>query len=125
MGLLNRDGMRRTSRILRSAGSGGGPQKFLMIAAIAIPLAIGAWHWYQKSERKRAPGEGDLIVNVNTATPQELETIPGVGPTLAREIIRGRPYEKIEDLERVRGIGSYTLNEMRPYVRTEGETDKR
>lgn len=125
MGLLDRDYLRRSSRVLSSAGGGSGPQKWLMIAAIAIPLAIAGWHWYQKLDRNRAPREGDLVVNVNTATQQELETIPGVGPALAHEIIRGRPYGKIEDLERVRGIGSYTLNEMRPYVRTEGETDKR
>jgi hypothetical protein len=125
MNLPDRDSLRRSARILRSAGSGSGPQKWLMIAAVAIPLAIAGWHWYQKLDRNRAPREGALIVNVNTATQQELETIPGVGPALAREIIRGRPYDKIEDLERVRGIGSYTMNAMRPYVRTEGDTDKR
>jgi competence protein ComEA len=71
------------------------------------------------------PGEGDLIVNVNNATQAELETIPGIGPGLSRQIIAGRPYARIEDLERVRGIGRYTVNSVRPYVKVEGETERR
>jgi hypothetical protein len=31
----------------------------------------------------------------------------------------------VEDLERVRGIGHFTVNSMRPYVKVEGETEKR
>ena len=97
----------------------------LIVLAIAVPLAIGGVKLYQKYGKESAPGEGGLVVNINTATEAELEKIPGVGPSLAHEIIRGRPYEKIEDLERVRGIGQYTLNSMRPYVKVEGETAKR
>lgn len=126
MGLFNRDQLRSARRIGRVAtGAGGGAQKLLMIAVIAIPLAIGAWHLWQKYAKESAPGEGDLVVNVNLATQQELETIPGIGPALAREIIRGRPYEKVEDLERVKGIGRVTMNGMRPYVKTEGESERR
>jgi radical SAM superfamily enzyme with C-terminal helix-hairpin-helix motif len=99
--------------------------KYLMIAAIAIPLLIGAFQLYKHVRKGMTPGEGDLIINVNTATPQELETIPGVGPQLAKEIIRGRPYTRIEDLEHVRGIGSYTLNSVRPYVKVEGKSERR
>ncbi|MGD9691147.1 MAG: ComEA family DNA-binding protein [Steroidobacteraceae bacterium] len=126
MGLLDRDYMRRARKIgTVASGGGGGMQKLLMIAVIAIPLAIGAWQLYKKFDRESAPGEGGLVVNINLATQQELETIPGVGPVLAREIIRERPYEKVEDLNRVKGIGSYTINSIRPYVKVEGETGRR
>lgn len=100
-------------------------RKSLMIAAVAIPVAIGAVTLYKRVTAELTPGEGDLIVNVNTATQDELETIPGIGPLLAREIVRERPYARVEELERVRGIGSYTLNSIRPYVRVSGETQKR
>ena len=128
MGLLDRDYLRRARKIGEVAsgnGGAGGMQKLLMIAVIAIPLAIGAWQLYKKFDKESAPGEGALVVNVNLATQQELETIPGVGPVLAREIIRGRPYDKVEDLDRVKGIGSYTFNSIRPYVKVEGETGRR
>ena len=100
-------------------------QKWLGIAAIGIPLAIGAFYLYRNIRAEMTPGEGDLIVNVNMATQDELETIPGVGPVLSRQIVAGRPYERVEDLERVRGIGHYTLNSMRPFVKVEGETERR
>ena len=126
MGLFGRDNLRRVGKIGEAAsGSGGGVQKLLMIAVIAIPLAIGAWQLYKKFAKESAPGEGGLVVNVNLATQQELETIPGVGPVLAREIIRGRPYDKVEDLDRVKGIGPYTFNSVRPYVKVEGENERR
>ena len=127
MGLQDREYMRRLDD-----GSGyGGPRtgnsgsKYLMIAAIVILLAIGAFQLYKNVRREMTPGEGDLIVNVNTATFDELETIPRIGDSLAREIVRGRPYQRIEDLERVPGIGAYTLNSIRPYVKVDGETQKR
>jgi hypothetical protein len=100
-------------------------RKLLTIAAIAIPLAIGGFYLYRYIRAESTPGEGDLIVNVNNATQQELETIPGVGPVLARQITAGRPYATVEDLERVRGIGHFTMNSMRPYVKVEGSTEKR
>ena len=100
-------------------------QKFLTIAALAITLAIASFYLYRNIRAEFTPGEGDLIVNVNNATQQELETIPGIGPSLAKLIIAGRPYSRVEDLERVRGIGNYTVNSIRPYVKVEGQTEKR
>ncbi len=125
MGLRDREYMRRPGSNGGTPPSGGSGLKFLMIAAIAVPLAFGAWKLYKSVSKEMMPGEGDLVVNVNTATQQELETIPGVGPVLARDIVRGRPYQSIEELDRVKGIGTYTLNSIRPYVKVEGETDRR
>lgn len=100
-------------------------QKWLGIAAVGIPLAIGAVYLYRNIRAEMTPGEGDLIVNVNTATQDELETIPGIGPALSRQIIAGRPYARVEDLERVQGIGPYTVKSIAPYVKVTGETEKR
>jgi competence protein ComEC len=55
-------------------------------------------------------------INVNTATPTELEALPGVGPVIARRIIEGRPYGSVDDLERVKGIGKKRLEEIRSLV---------
>jgi competence protein ComEA len=48
-----------------------------------------------------------------------------MGPVLSRQIIAGRPYARIEDLERVRGIGRYTVNSIRPYIKLQGESERR
>jgi competence protein ComEA len=59
------------------------------------------------------------LVNVNTATTAELESLPGIGPVIARRIVEGRPYRSVDDLDRVKGIGPKRLAEIRPLVRAE------
>jgi competence ComEA-like helix-hairpin-helix protein len=125
MGLLDRDYMRRSPlRWGWPSWNGHGWQRYLWIAALVIGLATAGLYLYKKIRAELVPGEGDLIVNVNTATEAELETIPGIGPVLARGIIKHRLYDRLEDLERVPGIGHYMLNKIRPYVKVEGETEK-
>lgn len=55
-------------------------------------------------------------VNVNTATGEELDAIPYVSPYHAKGIIAHRPYDEVEDLDRVPGIGYRTIKRIRPYV---------
>ena len=43
-------------------------------------------------------------MNVNTADPATLETLPGVGATTVQRIIDGRPYSSLADLEKVKGL---------------------
>jgi competence protein ComEA len=54
-----------------------------------------------KAASKLAPGQR---ININTATKQEIEALPGIGPVKAQAIIEGRPYDKPEDIMKVRGI---------------------
>jgi competence protein ComEA len=56
------------------------------------------------------------LINLNTATAKELESLPGVGETIAQRIVAGRPYGAIEDLMRVKGIGQATFNKLKGLV---------
>jgi competence protein ComEA len=60
-----------------------------------------------------APG---TLVDINTATLAELDTLPGVGPSTAQRIIDGRPYGSIEDLMRVKGIGQATFDKLKERI---------
>ena len=66
------------------------------------------------------------VVNINTATADELLRLPGVGPARAAAIValreRVRRFAHPEDLLRVRGIGRVGFRRMRPYLALEGAT---
>ena len=48
-------------------------------------------------------------LNVNTASMEQLEALPKVGPALAGRIRAGRPYRSLADLDRVKGVGEKML----------------
>lgn len=56
------------------------------------------------------------LIDLNTATQTELETLPGIGASKAAAIIANRPYVTVDDLDRVPGIGPSTLAQLRPLV---------
>jgi competence ComEA-like helix-hairpin-helix protein len=76
--------------------------------------AAGNWH---KVEPQLVPE----LVNINTATVAELQTLPGIGPTKAQAIINYRTangnFSSIDALLNVPGIGPVTLNLIRPYIK--------
>ena len=73
--------------------------------------------------RQRGQGQASspaLKINPNTASKAELELLPGVGPALAERIMAERersPFATLEDLDRVRGIGAKTLEQLREHLR--------
>lgn len=65
-------------------------------------------------------------LNINRATFDELQMIPGMNARLARAIIeyrRQQPFEDVEELISVQGIGPATLERIRPYVRVGGTAE--
>jgi len=60
--------------------------------------------------------EPEGCVSINSGTQEELETLNGVGPSMALKIIAGRPYTILEDLLNVSGIGEATFNKFKDRI---------
>ena len=67
----------------------------------------------------QSSGTGGLI-SLNTATVEQLDSLPGVGPSLARQIVAYReakgPFTSVDQLDDVPGIGPAKLEQLRPLV---------
>ncbi|MFZ0038415.1 MAG: helix-hairpin-helix domain-containing protein [Candidatus Acidiferrales bacterium] len=70
------------------------------------------------AEAKKHPPEHPL--DLNTATLEQLEELPNVGPGVAAAIVEFRaksgPFKRVEDLLAIRGITKQRLEKIRPYV---------
>ncbi len=100
----------------------------VLIVAVCIALAT-VWgvkavsHIWGTDEIKVRPGEPVLVparLNINTADRHELTLLPGIGPATADAIVRDReengPYGSLQDMQRVRGIGPRTVENIRPHA---------
>lgn len=65
------------------------------------------------------------VVNINTATKEEITLVPWIGDVRAEEIMALRtqkPFTQLEDLLVIKGIGEKTLAKIAQYIAFEGET---
>lgn len=87
--------------------------KLVAVAVAALLGMVGLKQCGQPLSREQAAQRATASVDVNSATVDELMTLPRINETLARRIIAGRPYARVEDLEKVSGIGPKTLEGIR------------
>jgi competence protein ComEA len=62
-------------------------------------------------------------VDVNSANVETLQTLPGIGPTLADRIVAGRPYKNADDLTKVKGLSKSKVDAIQDQI-TFGTTKK-
>lgn len=77
------------------------------------------WKTTAAGTKLSVPGQG--VVNINTASIEELQRLPGVGPSTAQKILdyrhaNGGQFRAIEELMDVKGIGPAKFEKMRPFL---------
>jgi competence protein ComEA len=105
-------GFRESSR----AAEGKGMKKTLLMslaAALFLNFALAAG----TAQKKTLPAKP---LDLNTATAEELQQLPGIGATLSRAIVHLReksgPFRRVEDLLAVPHITRKTIEKIRPFV---------
>jgi len=72
---------------------------------------------YLEEDISENPDEqSDLTVSINTATQDELETLPGIGPVSAQKIVDDRPYATIEELVSKKVVNSATWEKIKELI---------
>ena len=96
--------------------------RILMAAILGVAVSAAAASAQNKvTTPKAAPtATATAPVNLNTATVEQLATIPGVGPKMAERIIDYRQknggFKKVEDLMNVSGVGEKSFLKMKPLI---------
>ena len=84
------------------------------------PALRGRCRASASASRQAAKAEPAAIVNLNTASVKDLETLPGIGAKTAERIIEYRqkngPFKKIEELMNVQGIGEKSFLKLKPQL---------
>ena len=83
---------------------------------IKFPRATGAIAGSASTTNTPAPAS---LVDLNNASYEELQKLPGIGPKLAERIMANRPYKTADDLGKVSGFGPVTLKRLKPLIRAE------
>src|SRR5260370_3464648 len=82
---------------------------FLSLSLVCLPAVSGG--------KKKPPAKP---VNINTATSEEFQQVPGIGPATAEKILRMRKsygaFKSVDDLLAIRGLGPKRLEKMRKYL---------
>jgi len=101
-------------RSIRTVGAWLALTAFVALVLLAVPApTMGA-----------APDDKAPRINLNTATVEELTSLPGIGPSYAKRIVEYRekngPFKRVEDLVNVQGIGEKILARIRDRVTLSG-----
>ncbi|MBX3269435.1 MAG: helix-hairpin-helix domain-containing protein [Sandaracinaceae bacterium] len=103
------------------------------LCALGVAVALAAVAPNAEAQRTRpapaasaeAARSSDGVVNIQTATVEQLVMLPGIGPSKAQAIVAHRSrhaFRRVEDIMRVRGVGRATFRRLRPMLTVDGPT---
>jgi competence protein ComEA len=86
-----------------------------LVFGLALGLLLQPLFSFQAGQKA-----GDQKVNINTASLEELQTLPRIGPAIAQRILDYRKengsFKKIEEIMKIRGIGEKVFNQLKDRI---------
>ncbi len=96
-----------------------------LVAAIAVFAR-------EKTPRKEPPQPAEkpeISIDINAASTEDFQKLPGIGPKLAKRIVNFRqkhgPFRRVEDLLAIRGVGIKKWKAIRPFLRVGGSKNEK
>ncbi len=111
---MNRPVAARRSKKIRSRAVTAAPAAMIISLALFLLIATG------RKDQSDDAVAATVLIDINIADENDIRLLPGIGPAIAERIVADRdsqgPFDSIEDLTRVRGVGERTILNLRPYV---------
>ena len=98
-----------------------GSRRFVAAVAVLLMMVFGFGAGAQAQVAFKPPG----VVNLNTASVEQLRLLPGIGAKRADRIVhfrRTKPFKRVVELARVKGIGMKTVRTLKVYLVVSGPT---
>lgn len=95
-----------------------------LINVISLVLVLAALGFMSRTSYAASSG----VVNINAASAQQLQYLKGIGAKKAKAIIEFRsnaPFQSVDELVKVKGIGKKLVNKLRPQLSVKGQTTLR
>jgi len=103
-------------------------RRFLTALGLAAALLTVAPMTQAQAQSRAAQSQAQApegVVNIQTATAEQLQLLPGIGPSKAEAIVayrERRAFRRVRDILRVRGIGRATFRRLRSMMTVDGPT---